>query len=73
MLGQTSPRVTDCLNKAAEARLLHDAETDPDKRLTCRHIEHAWYYLANGYEFMDQLDVLMTSKPSRGRRDADSR
>jgi hypothetical protein len=73
MLGQTSPRVTGCLNKAAEARLLHYAETDPDKRLTYLHIEHGWYYLANGYEFMDQLDVLMTSKPSRDRRDADSR
>jgi hypothetical protein len=41
MLRETSPRVTKCLNKAVEARLLYDAETDPDKRLICLHIEQS--------------------------------
>jgi hypothetical protein len=65
MLRQASPRVTECLNKAVEARLLHDAETDPDKRFTYMHLEQIWYRLANGYQFMDQLEAFMTSKPSR--------
>jgi len=59
MLSQTSPRVTECLRKAVETRLLHDAETDPDKRFTYLHIEQCWYRLANSYEFMDQLEALM--------------
>ena len=50
--------MTECLNKAVEARLLHDAETDPDKRLDYLHIEQSWYRLAHGYELMDQLKVL---------------
>jgi hypothetical protein len=65
MLRQTSPRVTDCLNKAVEARQLHDCEADPDKRLTYRHIEHTWCRLAHCYELMDQLEILMASKPIR--------
>jgi hypothetical protein len=64
MLRQTSPRVVACLNKAIEARRLHDAESDRDKRLTYVHIELCWHRLANGYEFMDQLEALMKSKPS---------
>jgi hypothetical protein len=73
MLRETSPRVTECLNKAVEARLLHDAETDPDKRLIYLHIEQSWYRLAHGYEFMDQLETLMTSKPIRDGGGANSR
>jgi hypothetical protein len=65
MFRQTSPRVTKCLNKAVETRQLHDAETDPDKRLTYLHIEQTWYHLAHGYELMDQFETLMTSKPIR--------
>jgi hypothetical protein len=50
MLRQTNPRVTECLNKVVEARLLHDAETDPDKRLTYLHIEQSgtgWHTAMN--------------------------
>jgi hypothetical protein len=72
MLRQTSPRVTKCLNQAVEARQLHDAETDPDKMLTYRHIEHTWYRLAHCYELMDQLETLMTSKPICDGGDADN-
>jgi hypothetical protein len=73
MLRQTNPRVTECLNKVVEARLLHDAETDPDKRLTYLHIEQSWHRLAHGYELMDQLKVLMPSKPSGDGGGADPR
>ena len=59
MLRQTSPRVAACLDKAVEARLLYDAEADPDKRFTYLHIEQCWYRLANSYEFMGQLEALM--------------
>ena len=59
MLRQTSPRVTECLNKAVETRLLHDAETDHDKRLTYLHIEQCWYRLANAYGLMDQLEAIL--------------
>jgi hypothetical protein len=73
MLRQTNPRVAECLNKAVEARVLHDAETDPHKSLTYLHIEQSWYRLAHGYELMDQLKVLMSSKPSGDGGDADPR
>jgi hypothetical protein len=62
MLGQ-SLRVAECLNKAAEARRLHDAEADPDKRLTCLHVEQCWHRLADCYAFMDRLEGLMKSTP----------
>ena len=70
MLRRTSPRVTKCLDKAVAAHQLHDAETDPDKRLSYLHIEQTWCRLAQCYELMDQLETLMTSKPNG---DADSR
>jgi hypothetical protein len=72
MLRQNSQRVTKCLDKAVEARLLHDAETDPDKRLTYLHIEQTWYRLAHGYGLMDQLETLMTFKPIRDGGGADN-
>jgi hypothetical protein len=62
MLGQ-SLRVAECLNMAAKARRLHDAEADPDKRLTCLHVEQCWYSLANSYAFMDRLEASMKSTP----------
>jgi hypothetical protein len=72
MLHQTSPRVTKCLDKAVEARRLHDAETDPDKRLTYLHIEQTWHRLAHFNELMDQLETLMTFKPIRDGGGADN-
>jgi hypothetical protein len=71
MLRQTSPRVTECLNKAAEARQLH--ETDADKRLIHLHLEQGWYLLARCYELMDQLEALMRWKPRRNGGGADPR
>jgi|SoiMethySBSTD1v2_1073268.scaffolds.fasta_scaffold2578198_1 hypothetical protein len=73
MLRQTSARVTKCLDKAVQARQLHDAETDPDKRLTYLHIEQTWCRLAHWYELMDELDTLMKSKPVHDGGGADSR
>jgi hypothetical protein len=65
MLRQTSPLVTKCLDKAVEARQLHDAATDPDKMLNYLHIEQTWCRLAHCYELMDQLETLMAFKPIR--------
>jgi hypothetical protein len=62
--GRTSIGVTDCLNKAAEARQLHDAELDPDKKLTYLHVEQCWYRLACSYALMDRLEALMKSTPN---------
>ncbi len=58
MLGQ-SPRVTECLSRATEARRQYDAEADTDKRLTYLHIEQCWWRLACGYALMDHLEALM--------------
>jgi hypothetical protein len=63
LLRQTSLRVTECLNKAVEARLLHDAETSLDNRLTYLQVEQCWNRLAQCYELMDQLEALMKAKP----------
>jgi hypothetical protein len=60
MLGQ-SLGVAECLNKAAETRRLHDAEADPDKRLTYLHVEQCWYGLAHCYAFLDRLEALTKS------------
>jgi hypothetical protein len=58
MLRQTSLRVIECLNKAVEARLLHEAETSLDNS-TYLQVEQCWNRLAQCYELMDQLEALM--------------
>jgi hypothetical protein len=61
MPGQSSDKVIECLDKAAEARRLHDGEADPDQSLTYLHIELCWHRLANSYAFMAWLEASMKS------------
>jgi hypothetical protein len=56
-----SLRVTECLSKAAEARRLHDAEPDPERKLTYLHVEQSWYRLADTYALMDRLEAPIKS------------
>jgi hypothetical protein len=62
MVGQ-SLRVTECLSKAAEARQLHNTETDPDKKLTYLHVEQCWYRLAASYVLLDRFEASTKFKP----------
>jgi hypothetical protein len=62
MLGQ-SLRVTECPSKAAQARRLHDAEPDPEMKLTYLHVEQCWHRLADIYAFMDRLEATKKSAP----------
>jgi hypothetical protein len=63
MTHQSSPKVIECMNAAAEARRLYERESDPDAKLTYLQLEQCWCRLADHYAFIEQLTVFIKSLP----------
>jgi hypothetical protein len=65
MLRRTSPKVTECLEMAAEARRKHTRATDPDMKACYLQMELTWYRLANSYAFSEQVESFLRSSRLR--------
>jgi hypothetical protein len=64
MLETLGAHITNCLERAAEARQLADETSDPERKADLLALALSWSRLAESYEFSEALErFLLNSKP----------